>query len=73
MNWQKLNMEIPNPKDTIYILPCEKGVAMLCNQEMCVLEGVSVQECCDKLKQYNGILNIKEAVDVIERRKQDER
>ncbi len=71
MKWQKLNIEIPNPKDTVYILPCEKGVTILCNQEMCILEGISVQECCDEFKQYNNILNIKETVDVIERKKQN--
>ena len=71
-NWINIQHYFP-PPDYVFIMPCEKGVAIYSGNEMCVLEGIEVQECVDELKQFNNLLNIKEAVQVIERRKQNER
>ena len=72
MNWQNIHIKIPCPENTAYILPCEKGVAIYYGEEMCVLEGIDVQECVNELEQFDGLLNIKEAIDVIKRKNKRE-
>lgn len=70
VNWIKLSYPeyfVP-PKDMVYILPCgeDNKCTIVCGDDMCVLEGIGVQECCDKLKRFDdGWLNIKEAIQVI--------
>lgn len=65
MNWQKINIKIPCPENTAYILPCEKGVAIYYGDEMCVIEGMNVQECLDKLKAFDDEVTFKERVNMI--------
>jgi hypothetical protein len=48
-----------------YILPCEKGVSIYCGDEMCIIEGIDVTECVDKLKAMDEKLTFKERIDMI--------
>lgn len=65
MNWQKINIKIPCPENTAYILPCEKGVAIYYGDEMCIIEGMGVQECIDRLKAFDDETPFKERVNMI--------
>ena len=63
-NWIKIPLT-PPPSDRAYIIPYEKGVAIYCGDEMCVIEGIGVQECVEKLKTFDNELTFKERIDMI--------
>ena len=63
-NWIKVPLT-PPPSDRAYIIPCEKGVAIYCSDEMCVIEGIGVQECVEKLKAMDDELTFKERINMI--------
>lgn len=58
-----------HPSNLAYILPCEKGVAIYYGDEMCVImcviEGLDVQECLDKLKAFDDEITFKERINMI--------
>jgi hypothetical protein len=64
-NWMK-NSFLLVP-DMAYIMPSPqgKGVAIYCGDEMCIIEGIDVQECLDKLKTFDDEITFKERIDMI--------
>jgi NADH:ubiquinone oxidoreductase subunit E len=65
-NWIKIPLTLPH-LDCAYIIPSPKGkrISIYCDDEMCVLEGVDVAECVDKLKAMDDELTFKERIDMI--------
>ena len=54
IEWHKIHPEglIP-PLDTVYILPCDKGIGILFNGEFCIIENIGVQEFVESLKLFD--------------------
>lgn len=67
VNWIKWShlRGFPPPQGMAYIFPCENGVSIYCGDEMCVIEGMDVQECLDKLKATDDEITFKERVNMI--------
>ena len=40
------------PIDTVYILPCDKGITIVYDGEQCVIENVGVQEFVESVKTF---------------------
>ena len=53
LEWTKIpsfSKYVTVPTDTAYILPCDNGIEILCNGEMCIIENVDVLEFVKILK-----------------------
>lgn len=55
IEWHKIHPEglIP-PLDTVYILPCDKGIGILYGGEYCIIENIGAQEFVDVLKSFDN-------------------
>lgn len=42
------------PLDTVYIIPCDKGIEIFYNGEQCVVENIGVQEFVEALKTFEN-------------------
>lgn len=42
------------PTDTVYILPCDKGIAIVYDGEQCIIENIGVQEFVEALKTFEN-------------------
>jgi hypothetical protein len=55
LKWTKIpsfSKYVAAPTDTAYILPCDKGITIVYNDEQCVIENVDVQEFMVALKLF---------------------
>jgi hypothetical protein len=56
------------PTDTAYILPCNKGIEIIYDGELCVVENVGVQEFMITLKTLEGSTDFKTKVERVANR-----
>ena len=59
--WNKISFPeyYTPPTDTVYILPCNKGIAITYDGEQCVIENIGVQEFVEALKTFEDLPSFK--------------
>lgn len=68
LKWIKIpsfSKYVTAPTDTAYILPCDKGIEILYDSEMCVVENIGVQEFVDALKTLESSEDFKTKVEQV--------
>ena len=66
LKWTKIpyfSKYVATPTDTAYILPCDKGIEIVYDGELCVVENVGIQEFMIALKTLEDSADFKTNVE----------